>query len=208
MLELTLRQKQLKAAEDKAYFTSAVDFGFRKMLSKPDWSKELAIVNSVKEVFGLERAINCQRCVVAHEARMRGYDVIARPSWGFSDPMRIAEQWLRAFDYSNTDFRKCRGESIEEIINSTNKIMQSFGEGSRAVIIFEWNNKCLGEGHVIVSACFVNGVIKFGDPQDGSQTAIHKLRFANISRVYILRIDNLNFTDIVKRCCMNRGELL
>ena len=204
MLELTLRQKQLKAAEDKAYFTSAVDFGFTKMLSKPDWSKELAIVNSVKEVFGLERAINCQRCVVAHEARMRGYDVIARPSWGFSDPMLKAENWLASFDYSFSEFKKCNGQTVEEVIESITKIMRSFGDGSRAIIRFEWENRKSGSGHVIVSACFENGIVNLGDPQEKSRAAAKHLKSAKLDSIILLKIDNLRFTDVVKRCCMNR----
>ena len=208
-MELTERQKLVKSAEDRAYNAiTPLNFGFNKMLTQPNWAKELAIVNAAKDVVGLERSINCQRCVVAHEARMRGYDVIARPSWGFDDPMRINEGWLSTFDYSTSEIRKCKGNDIEEVINSAKELIKSFGEGSRAVVMFDWNNNRFSGGHVIVSACFVDGAVNFGDPQDGSRAAANKLKLAKLNSVYVLRIDNLKFTDIVKRCCMNRGDKL
>ncbi|MBR6013353.1 MAG: hypothetical protein IK062_06185 [Selenomonadaceae bacterium] len=64
------------------------------MSTTPSWAKELVIVNSAKEVVDFERLINCQRCAVAHEARMRSYDVMARPSWGFDDTMLKVSNWL------------------------------------------------------------------------------------------------------------------
>ena len=29
---------------------------------------------------------------------------------------------------------------------------------------------------------------------------------SKLDEIYILRVDNLNFTEVVKRCCVNRGE--
>jgi len=169
-------------------------------------SKELSIVNSVKDVVGLERLINCQRCVVAHEARMRGYDVVARPSWGFDDPMLKSSSWLSSFEYSPSDMKKCNGQTSEEMISNIKEIMKSFGEGSRSVIMFQWENRTSGSGHAIVSVCFKDGVVSFGDPQNKSRAAAKHLKSANLKSVVLLRIDNLNFTDMVKRCCMNRGD--
>lgn len=53
-----------------------------------------------------------------------------------------------------------------------------------------------------------NGVVTFDDPQTGEISASYKLRQANLNEVYLLRIDNLKFTNAVKRCAMNRGEKL
>lgn len=74
-------QKKIKDDEDKAFATlTEKDFGFNKMQGMPNLTKEILYTNGDGK--GFERMINCQRCAVAHEARMRGYDVIARPSWG------------------------------------------------------------------------------------------------------------------------------
>ncbi|MBR6013352.1 MAG: hypothetical protein IK062_06180 [Selenomonadaceae bacterium] len=92
------------------------------------------------------------------------------------------------------------------MVKSLSEIMKSFGEGSRSVVQFEWKASSSNGGHVIVSAYFENGIVNFGDPQDGSRAAIAKLKDAKLDKVYIMRVDNLKFTNVVKRCCMNRGE--
>ena len=142
-------------------------------------SKELSYANGDGK--GLGRAINCQRCVVAHEARMRGYDVIARESWGFDDSLRNIKEWLKVFDYSSSDIRKCSGETYEEVLNSIKKIMQSFGEGARAVIWFNWKNKA-NIGHAIIAQCRENGIVVFGDPQKKSRAAARQIKQADFNK--------------------------
>lgn len=71
--------KEIRDAEEKAFHAkTGADFGFKRMSGSPDWAKEILLTNPPNKLYG--HTPNCQRCVVAHEARMRGYDVIARPS--------------------------------------------------------------------------------------------------------------------------------
>ena len=92
---LTKRQIEIKTAEDKAFLTKTdSNFGFKMMKANAEWAKEIGLVNINLEL--LERRLNCQRCVVAHEARMRGYDVMAR----------INREWLSAFEYSASEIKK------------------------------------------------------------------------------------------------------
>ena len=198
--------KEIRDAEDKAFKSkTGADFGFKMMRTSPDWAKEILMTNPPNKNYG--HTPNCQRCVVAHEARMRGYDVIARPSWGANDTTRSTGEWLHAFDYSYADFKECVGATGEEVIESAKDIMRSFGEGARAIIVFKWS-KMPGEeisGHVIVAQCREHGTVNFGDPQWGERTAAYKLKSADIKeRIILLRVDNLKFTDTVKRCCMNQ----
>ena len=95
-------------------------------------------------------------------------------------------------------------KTVEEVIESINRMMKFFGDGSRSIIRFEWENRPSGSGHVIVSACFKNGIVSFGDTQNKSRAAAEHLKSAKLESVVLSRIDNLAFTDIVKRCCMNR----
>ena len=57
-----------------------------------------------------------------------------------------------------------------------------------------------------MAECRANGVVNFGDPQVGTRTAKNKLKLALPGTIGILRVNDLHFTDIIKRCCMNRGE--
>ena len=192
--------KAIRDAEEAAFNAkTGADFGFKKMKGTPDWTKEIMLTNPRGE-YGYTP--NCQRCVVAHEARMRGYDVIARPSWGEGDTLRNSGTWIKAFDYSPVDFKLCVGKTGNEVIKSAEEIMHNFGEGARAIIIF----KCdIERGHTIVTQCSEGGIVTFGDPQTGRRAVAHKLKRVDLkSGVILLRVDNLSFTDVVKRCCMNR----
>ncbi|MBE8952960.1 MAG: hypothetical protein SR1Q7_07440, partial [Quinella sp. 1Q7] len=200
--------KEIRDAEDAAFWAKTdANFGFDKMRSSSDWVKEITSTNPPDKIYG--HTPNCQRCVVAHEARMRGYDVIARPSWGLEDTLRNTGQWLKAFDYSPTDFKQCIGSTGDEVLESATEIMRSFGEGSRAIIVFKWDKTKinLNDGHAIVAQCREHGAVIFGDPQHGNRAAAHKLKLSNLDeKIILLRVDNLEFTDIVKRCCRNRRE--
>lgn len=195
-----------KADEEKAFRTkTGADFGFKKMRGEPDWLKGVLLANATDI-----RTPNCQRCVVTFEARMRGYDVVARPSWGAGDHLRHAGAWIEAFEYSYNDFKNCAGKTGEEVIKSVEEIMRSFGEDSRALIVFKWDkNKILDstEGHALVAQCLESGKVNVGDPQTGERAAAWKLKLADLKGgVILLRTDDLKFTDTVKRCCKNRGE--
>ena len=193
--------KEIRNAEDKAYNAkTGADFGFKKMNVTPAWDREILLTNPPDKIYG--HTPNCQRCVVAHEARMRGYDVIARPSWGDDDTLRNSGQWLSAFDYNRDAFKVCTGKTGEEVIKSAEGIMRSFGEGARAIVVFKWDKI---NGHVIAAQCQNHGIVNFGDPQWGERFAAYKLKSADIEGgIVLLRVDNLKFTDVVKRCCKNR----
>ena len=206
-VSLSRRQISLRDKEDLA-FKSQTDsnFGFKKNKQEPNYVEEAIKVNGNKAGKMKERLMNCQRCAVALEARMRGYDVIARPSWGDNDTMIRAGNWLAAFDYDPSKIRKCSGKNFEDIIKSITDQMKSYGEGSRGLVVFKWQEWYRKDGHVISVQTNSSGKVIFVDPQDGSRAAISKLKMAKLDEIYILRVDNLNFTEVVKRCCVNRGE--
>ena len=149
--------------------------------------------------------MNVQRCVVVFELRMRGYDVTARPSWGSEDFMRIPENWLGAFEYSPDDIKKCNGNTTPEMIKSTEKFIRSFGEGARVIIWFDWDTEKTGlnYGHAL-NAFTENGIIRIIDPNNANPNAENVLNCAKLGTVKIMRVDNLNLTNMVKRCAMNR----
>ena len=204
-MPLTEKEAEAARADEEAAFNAktGADFGFKKMNRTPKWLDEILLTNATEIA-----TPNCQRCVVAHEARMRGYDVIARPSWGAADPLHSPNGWISAFDYPRNGFKVCSGKTSEDVIKSIKEIMSSFGEGARAIIIFKWDKNKLPAataGHAVVAQCLGKGKINIGDPQTGERAAAKKLYFADLeSKVMLLRVDNLSFTDVVKRCCKNR----
>ena len=134
---------------------------------------------------------------------MRGYDVIARSSWGASYPLRVNKEWLATFNYSPNDFKNCSGENGEQLLESLKNIMREFGESARAIVMLKSKDEL--QGHAIVAECrkaFVN----LGDPQTGNISTNYFFSNPKLESVILLRVDNLQFTDKVKLICMNRGE--
>ena len=164
---LTARQRQVKAAEETALNKNAENFGFELLKKRSPLMTDLMIVNPLESSIGLERMTNCQRCVIALEARQKGYDVIARPSYGMTDSMRYAENWLAAFDYDPSKIHKCIGKTIEDIIKSVEGIVRGFGVNSRAIISFDWDTAktSLKNGHVIFAQCRDDETVLLVDPQ-------------------------------------------
>ncbi len=196
--------KAIRDAEDKAFRTpTGADFGFARMKTSPDWSKEVSYANGDGK--GIGRMMNCQRCVVAHEARMRGYDVVARLSWGNGDDMRRVDSLLKVFADEGKEIYRCKGATVADVEKFITEKMTCWGTNSRAFVWFEWDKTktFLDDGHVIVAQLNENGFVNFGDPQMRKIGAVRCLGAAKFDSVKIMRVDNLKFTDLVKRCCVN-----
>ena len=203
------RGKVIKNAEEEAYVAKTnADFDFKKLPRVARWADEIRYANGDGK--GIERMINCQRCVVAHEARMRGYDVIARPSWGADDPLQKVGDWLEIFEESSREIYNCVGKTSTEIEKFITARMNKWGEGSRAFVWFKWEGATERDdfGHVIVTHIKGNGFVQYGDPQRSKISATKYLNEAKPGTVLIMRADTLKFTDKVKRCCMNRGQVI
>ena len=189
------RHALIAEAEAAAYQNKVEEFKKREK-SESDWLMALQKVNSGKIESPFERTLNCQRCAVAFEAYNRGYEVKARPSFGNDDPLRMAKNWLAAFKYSIDDLKLCRGATGAEILNNAEEIIRGFGEGARAIISFDWKDGTVG--HVLVARCREGGIINIADPQRKLRSAAQMLKEAKAGTVLILRVDNLEFTDIIK----------
>ena len=126
---------------------------------------------------------NCQRCVLTYEARRRGYNVTALPTYS-GDLLPYGRDFLRGFSNPQTI----------DVGKSTRKItkqMKSYGDGSRAIIgISKGSN-----GHVFIAEN-VHGKIYYVDPQTNSK--YNKLSLSKVSRADITRIDNQEFTEYAK----------
>lgn len=142
-----------------------------------------------------EYSMNCQRCVSATEARFRGYDVIASPTFD-GDTMPTSGQWATAF----------KGAKIENVgrttANATQKSleqkMQSYGDGSRAVMSVQWKGRNAG-GHVL-NVIQKNGKTYYYDGQVG-KTYSGKDLFKAIKpqSAKITRVDNLDFANDARK---------
>lgn len=138
---------------------------------------------------------NCQTCVVAFEARTRGYDVRALPNLrnGYIKDLSrnplLAYKGGQSWDYKGTvrdAFLAKRGSAI----------VNRMKDGERYVIVWTW--KGLGCGHII--SCFKeNGQPIFYDPQTNKKMGFEEFKsnyaYAMRDGVQMKRVDNLEFDD-------------
>lgn len=146
---------------------------------------------------GAEYQENCQRCVIATEARMRGYDVQALPTYE-NDTMPRNQEYLQNFigATTNTIHRSTANASRNEV----ERQMADMGNGARATMAFNW--KGARSGHVI-NVMQTRGRTRYFDGQTGTEVSASHL-FNAISTsgsrgIQLTRVDNLAFSDTVNR---------
>ena len=126
---------------------------------------------------------NCQRCVLTYEARRRGYDVTALPTYS-TDLLPRNGDYLRALSNPKV-------VDVNKSVKKLNKEMQSYGDGARAIVRVAKN----GEGHVFIAEN-KRGKIEFIDPQINGR--YNKLSLSKVSRAQVVRIDNQQFTEYAR----------
>ncbi len=138
-----------------------------------------------------EYSENCQRAVVATEARFRGYDVIAQPTYE-GDTMPFAGNWRKSF--TNPTIHDVGRSTPNAARKSVEHQMSQFGDGTRAVMEVEWKGRD-GGGHVI-NVIQRNGTTIYYDGQVGARynvTAFYNR--IRTKQIKLVRVDNLSFSD-------------
>lgn len=142
---------------------------------------------------------NCQRCVVAYEARRRGYDVHAKPYlFQLTDSLPYDDEergWPSVFENSILEY--CGANDSSDVRNNIYNKMQSWGEGSRAIVSADFS---CGGGHVFVAE-YRNGKVHYMDPQNTQLNCEEYFEEINTRTTSILRTDNCAFTNRVRGCC-------
>lgn len=126
---------------------------------------------------------NCQRCVLTYEARRRGYDVTALPTYQ-GDMLPYSGDYLKSLSNPKTvDV----GKSVKKIESQ----MKQYGSGSRAIIRVSRGQN----GHVFIAEN-INGKISYIDPQINKRYS--RLSLSRVSSAGVTRIDNQKFTEYAR----------
>lgn len=147
---------------------------------------------------------NCQRAVVAYEARRRGYNVTAQPTYeGDTLPQVVASngRWQGSFKGAKTEM--VSGKNAKDVQNNIESKMKGYGNGSRAVVGVQWKN---GGGHVF-NVERQNGKTHYVDAQIGARYKPSEvLSQVKPNSVRLVRTDNLNFSDRMKKAVEPSGS--
>ena len=148
---------------------------------------------------------NCQRAVIATEARMRGYNVTAQPTFkgdkltktAYIDPKTGVSSafWQGAFKGAKQEKTPTQA--------SVESKMKEYGNGSRGILQVQWKG---GGGHVL-NVVNKGGKIQYIDGQIGAKYNGKEL-FSKIrsSRTQLTRTDNLKFSDRAKKSVETAGS--
>lgn len=160
--------------------------------ANPHWSGEYS-----------EFSENCQRCVVAYEARRRGYDVTAQPTYRGDTMGNVVHtsrdgadwgRWQGAFKNAQPEYAGGRtGKQAQANFESK---MRDYGDGARAVVGVQWRK---GGGHVL-NAENHGGKIHYIDAQTGHKYIGRELfEAAKPREITVTRTDNLKFSERAKK---------
>jgi SPP1 gp7 family putative phage head morphogenesis protein len=180
-------------------------YGFNYIKGKHTREADLAATNP-KYKTGREYQVNCQRCVSAYEARRRGYDVEAKPAiLNGVDRMPYMfdkkEGWTSVYDGIKPI--NCASSRTAGVKTKVEQVMAGFGDGARAIVRVQWQQKYGGGGHVFIAEQ-VDGSTIFIDPQPNKTDVGYYFSMAKTKETYVLRIDDLEFTDNILKCCENK----
>ena len=178
---------------------------FKQLKGTHSYDEDLALVNPNYFTGSEEWTMNCQRCVVAYELRRRGYDVEALPSTILtgSDPLisgNLKTGWPSI--YQNPNFISCASTTSEKTIEKICEQMRIFGNGARALVSIKWKGT-KDMGHIFIAEQRGYKTI-FIDPQSNNINTEQHFQKAENRKTLLLRIDNIKFTNKIKKCCKNR----
>ena len=126
---------------------------------------------------------NCQRCVLTYEARRRGYDVTALPTYK-GDLLPYGRDYLKALSNPKTvDVGKSKIKLESQ--------MRGYGNGARAIV----HVSARGKGHEFIAEN-VRGRINYVDPQTNKRYS--NINLSNVSGSRLTRIDNQDFTEYAR----------
>ena len=147
--------------------------------------------------------VNCQSSVVAHELRMRGFDVTAQPNWEKGDDPNLLAHgtWLcwrtadgtrlkspETFGYKLSRTGSVIGVPLRELLQ---QIEEHTGETGRYHVSFQWKGE--EYGHIVTMERKADGSALWYDPQTGKRNFFDKEYAKKIKLVSAYRVDNLLF---------------
>ena len=161
--------------------------------------QDLANTNPLYSSGDSSYSYNCQRCVVAYEARRRGFDVHAKPYlFQLADTLPYEDDdvgWPSVFENSKIEY--CGAQDASDVKNNIHNMMASWGEGARAIVSVDF--RC-GGGHVFVAE-YLNGGVRYMDPQNARNDVECYFDAIDTTTAGILRTDNCDFTERILECC-------
>lgn len=144
---------------------------------------------------------NCANCVVAEEARVRGYDVRANPfdrktkiSYYWENGKKGKGSWTDSFVEEMPAINIGANRKPQQI-GKIQDIMNGWGEDSRAVVFVKWDGREIG--HYFMAYNTADGV-KFVNPQRPDADAAEFFERTKPSATRLFRTDDKTFGEYIR----------
>ena len=142
---------------------------------------------------GKEYQVNCQRCVQTYEYRRRGFDVEALPKKGYDPDVGWGNECFVDSNGVKPDFLVADVYSPKLMTEqAVRDELAKAPDGSRHVIYIQWAGK--RSSHVFIAEK-ENGIVRFVDPQTGSNNVEEYFTRGRQGGYNMVRIDDKAFTD-------------
>ena len=149
---------------------------------------------------------NCQRCVNAYEARRRGYDVTAAARLPGNDDLAVMmakNGWANVYQSGRESLVPVTSRTTEGVKAKVIETVKSMGSGARVIVRVQWKRSY--SGHVFIAENH-DGEVVFLDPQDETSDAGSYFSYAKVNQTHLLRIDDKEFTDLIRKCVVPRKD--
>ena len=145
---------------------------------------------------------NCNKCVVAFEANMRGGDYEALP-YEFGKDSQFSNNPEKIFGLKKSDGWEVGFGNKKKTIEQINQTMEDYGIGSRAIITFKFKGEKAGHTFNVIQT---REGTKYIDAQIGKELKPNvALNKADINTVTLYRVDDRPIDkDLAKRAIRHR----
>lgn len=195
-----LRQEQLKRARQTRLQRECDLVGCTPIKGQHTVTQDLADTNPHYDPNKIAYSYNCQRCVTTYEARRRGLDVTALPTYK-GDTWPNGQKYATA--YKNAHIIKCDAARSNGARANVERNVLAAPDGARFIVRIGVKGNPLN-GHVFIAENR-GGKVAYVDPQihgDNRQAdASSHWDWASGKRCTCMRVDNLKFTDKLKEVC-------
>lgn len=168
-----------------------------KVMQTPfkDWDdleliERLQWVNMNYKSGAMEWTENCQRCVMATEMMMRGYDVEARPT-AKNDVYSLFLMHNEQFKGQQWTAREELGKTKKTVLKNIVEMVKSWGDGARGMVVLRWQGTAWGH---ILNVVNRGGEVLFVDGQNSKIEEANSTQwwqYTKPSYTRISRVDNL-----------------
>lgn len=194
-------ERKYSIAQRENFRSMEKTWGIKREVSM-DFEKANQGRGNINYLKGNAYKVNCQSSVVAHELRLRGFDVTAQPNWKIDDdpnklssgtwqcwknqdgtPMQMPEAF--AFKFKGV---RMSGTPVKETMQLIEEHTQEVG---RYHVSFSWKGRRYG--HIVTMERKADGTALWYDPQSGKRDFFDKEYVKKIYYVRAYRVDNLLF---------------